>query len=152
MVAADGAHLGLASGLPNIHRTTQGGRMQLVRITLKEGRSVEDRRAISDGIYEAMLETIKMPEHDRFHVILEQSSGNLIDETYLNIMRTGDAVFVEITLLRGRTVEVKKALYRRIAERTSANPGMPKEDILIVLTENDAADWSFGMGEAQYAK
>ena len=127
--------------------------MPLVRITLKEGHSVEERRAISDGIYEAMLETIKMPEHDRFHVILEQAAENLIaDETYLNIPRTGNTVFVEITLLRGRTVEVKKALYRRIAERLFANPGIPEEDILIVLTENDAADWSFGMGEAQYAK
>jgi len=127
--------------------------MPLVRITLREGHSTEERRAISDGVYEAMLETIKMPEHDRFHVILEQSSDNLIaDETYLKIPRTGNTVFVEITLLRGRTIETKRALYRRIAERLSANPGIPKEDILIVLTENDAADWSFGMGEAQYAK
>ena len=127
--------------------------MPLVRITLREGHSAEERRAISDGVYEAMLETIKMPEHDRFHVILEQSRDNLIaDENYLNIPRTGNTVFVEITLLRGRTTEVKRALYRRIAERLSANPGIPKEDILIVLTENDAADWSFGMGEAQYAK
>ena len=127
--------------------------MPLVRITLREGHSVEERRAISDGVYEAMLETIKMPEHDRFHVILEQAAENLVaDETYLNIARTGNTVFVEITLLRGRTIEVKKALYRRIAERLFANPGIPKEDILIVLTENDAADWSFGMGEAQYAK
>jgi phenylpyruvate tautomerase PptA (4-oxalocrotonate tautomerase family) len=127
--------------------------MPLVRITLREGHSVEERRAISDGIYSSMLDTVKMPEHDYFHVILEQSKDNLIaDETYLNIPRTGNSVFVEITLLRGRTVEVKRALYRQIAERLSANPGIPKEDILIVLTENDAADWSFGMGEAQYAK
>ena len=120
--------------------------MLLVRITLREGHSAQERRAISDGIYQAMLETVKMPEHDRFHVILEQSKDNLIaDPTYLNIRRTGNSVFVEITLLRGRTVEVKKALYRRIAERLSTSPGIPKEGILIVLTENDAADWSFGM-------
>src|SRR5271157_5579580 len=82
--------------------------MPLVRITLREGHSTEERRAISDGVYEAMLETIKMPEHDRFHVILEQSSDNLIaDETYLKIPRTGNTVFVEITLLRGRTIETK---------------------------------------------
>jgi phenylpyruvate tautomerase PptA (4-oxalocrotonate tautomerase family) len=84
---------------------------------------------------------------------LEQSKDNLIaDPTYLNVPRTGNSVFVEITLLRGRTIELKKALYQRIAERLSESPGIPKEDILIVLTENDAADWSFGMGEAQYAK
>ena len=127
--------------------------MPLVRITLKKVRSAEERRAISDGIYEAMLETIKIPEHDRFHVILEQAAENLIaDETYLNIPRTGDTVFVEITFRRGRTIAIKQALYRRIAERLFANPGIPKADILIVVTENDDADWSFGMGEAQYVK
>ena len=125
--------------------------MPLVRITLREGRSAEELRAISDGIYEAMLETIKMPEHDKFQVILEQPKEKLIaDESYLNIPRTGDSVFVEITLRRGRTTEVKRALYRQIGERLNANPGIRKKDILIVLTENGEADWSFGMGEAQY--
>jgi 4-oxalocrotonate tautomerase len=127
--------------------------MPLVRITLKEGRSTHERRAIADGIYLAMLETINVPQHDRFQVILERSKDNLIaDQTYLNIPRTENTVFVEITLRRGRTAEMKKALYRQIAERLFASPGIPKEDILIVLTENDDADWSFGMGEAQYAK
>jgi 4-oxalocrotonate tautomerase len=127
--------------------------MPLVRITLPEGHSAEEIRAISEGIYEAMLETIKMPEHDRFQIILERSRDKLVaDENYLNIARTGKTVFIEITLLRGRTTEVKRALYRQIAERLFTDAGIPKEDILIVLTENDAADWSFGMGEAQYAK
>jgi phenylpyruvate tautomerase PptA (4-oxalocrotonate tautomerase family) len=127
--------------------------MPLVRITLKQGRTVEERKAIGEGIYQAMLETVKMPENDRFQVILEQSGDNLIaDESYLGIRRTGSPVFVEITLRRGRTVEAKQALYRRIAANLSGNPGIRREDILVVLTENDVADWSFGMGEAQYVK
>lgn len=127
--------------------------MPLVRITLKQGRTVEQRKAIGEGIYQAMLETVKMPENDRFQVILEQAVDNLIaDESYLGVQRTGDSLFVEITLRRGRTVEAKQALYRRIAENLSANPGVAKQDILVVLTENDAADWSFGNGEAQYVK
>ena len=127
--------------------------MPLVRITLKEGHSVAERRAIADGVYEAMLGTINVPEHDRFQVILEQAKDKLIaDENYRNIPRTGNSVFIEITLRRGRTTEAKRALYRQIAERLSANPGIRKEDILIVLTENDDPDWSFGMGEAQYVK
>jgi 4-oxalocrotonate tautomerase len=61
-------------------------------------------------------------------------------------------VLVEITLRRGRKVEAKRGLYRQIAERFNADACVPKEDILIVLTENEAADWSFGKGEAQYVK
>jgi hypothetical protein len=80
-----------------------------------------------------MLEAVKMPEHDRFQIILERPKDKLVaDENYLNIRRTGDAVFVEITQF--------------------TNAGLRKEDSLIVLTENDAADWWFGMAEAQYAK
>jgi 4-oxalocrotonate tautomerase len=52
--------------------------MPLVRITLQEGYSAEIIRAVSDGVYNAMLETIKVPEHDRFQVILEQARGKLI--------------------------------------------------------------------------
>jgi hypothetical protein len=47
--------------------------MPPVCITLQEGHSAETIRGISDGVYNAMLETISVPEHDRFHVILEQA-------------------------------------------------------------------------------
>ena len=57
-----------------------------------------------------------------------------------------------MTLRRGRTVEAKRALYQQIAEPLNADACVPKEDILIVLTENEAADWPFGKGEAQYVK
>jgi len=127
--------------------------MPLVRITLKEGHSSEQCRAIADGVYDSLREAIKIPENDRFQVILEQAGDKLIaDKNYMDIPRTGDSVFVEITLRRGRTKEMKKALYREIPERLFASAGIAKEDILIVLTENDDADWSFGLGEAQYVK
>src|SRR6516164_4229632 len=60
---------------------------------------------------------------------------------------TGNLGFVENTPVRGRPVQVQKAWYRQIAERLFANPGIRKEDILVVLTENDAADWSSGMAK-----
>ena len=127
--------------------------MPLVRITLKQGRSPEQLRTIGEEIYQAMRETINIPENDRFQAILEQASNNLIaDPDYMGIKRTGDPLFIEITFRRGRTVEAKQALFRQIAERLAAKAGIRKEDILVVLTENGEADWSFGMGEAQYVK
>lgn len=47
--------------------------MPLVCITLQQGHSAETIRGISDGVYNAMLETISVPEHDQFQVILEQA-------------------------------------------------------------------------------
>jgi phenylpyruvate tautomerase PptA (4-oxalocrotonate tautomerase family) len=59
---------------------------------------------------------------------------------------------VEITLRRGRPPEKKQALYREIAQRMSATGLVRAEDLLIVLHENDTADWSFGSGVAQYVE
>lgn len=127
--------------------------MPLVRISMKQGRTPEQRKAIADGVYEAMLETINVPQNDRFQLILERNDSELIaDSDYLGIHRTNGVVFIEVTLRKGRTVEMKQAFYRRVAEKLSENPGVRKEDILIVLHENDFADWSFGNGEAQYVK
>jgi 4-oxalocrotonate tautomerase len=45
-----------------------------------------------------------------------------------------------------------KTVYREIAQRMSATGLVPPEDLLIVLHENDTADWSFGNGVAQYVE
>jgi len=127
--------------------------MPLVRIELQRGKSAEYRQAIADGIYEAMRETIQVPEHDRFELISEHEPGNfLCDRHYLGIERTEDLVIVQITLRRGRTTEAKQALYRRIAERLRQAPGIRPEDVFVTLVENGPEDWSFGGGLAQYVR
>jgi hypothetical protein len=50
-----------------------------------------------------------------------------------------------------RTVEQKKALYRRIVERLGKNPGLWAQDIFLNLLEVAKENWSFGNGQAQYA-
>ena len=41
--------------------------------------------------------------------------------------------------------------YRAVVDRAAAAIGVRPEDVLVVLSENDAIDWSFGGGVAQYA-
>jgi 4-oxalocrotonate tautomerase len=127
--------------------------MPLVRIDLRQGKTAEYRRKIGDMVYQAMLETIQMPEHDRFQVITEHSKdGLLYDPSYLGIQRTDEVVFIQITLNKGRTLEQKKALYARIAQLLSNEPGVRPEDVLINLVECAKEDWSFGNGIASYAQ
>jgi 4-oxalocrotonate tautomerase len=45
-----------------------------------------------------------------------------------------------------------KTVYREIAQRMGATGLARPEDLLIVLHENDTADWSFGNGVAQYVE
>jgi 4-oxalocrotonate tautomerase len=126
--------------------------MPLVRIDLLEGKTAEYRRKIGEVVYQAMRETIQLPEHDRFQVITEHPQGGMVyDPSYLGVHRTDDVVFIQITLNKGRTLEQKKALYARIAELLAKDPGIRPEDVLINLVECSKEDWSFGNGIASYA-
>jgi len=126
--------------------------MPLVRISLREGKTPAYRKAVADGIYEAMLATINVPAGDRFQVISEYpADGLLYDAGYLGIRRTDDVVFIQVTLNHGRSLELKKAFYARIAENLARNPGVRKEDVLVNLVEVPKENWSFGNGVAQYA-
>ena len=126
--------------------------MPLVRIALRKGKSPEFRRAISDSIHRAMIETIKIPEQDRFQIVTEHDDAGLVyDPSYLGISRSDGVVLVQITLSAGRTVEVRKALFARIAQLLRESPGVRPEDVFVNLVEVAKENWSFGNGIAQYA-
>jgi len=126
--------------------------MPLVRIALRKGKSPEFRRAISDGVHRAMVETIKVPEQDKFQIITEHDESGLIyDPSYLGISRTDGVILIQVTLNAGRTVEAKKALYARIAQLLREVPSVRPEDVFVSLVEVAKENWSFGNGIAQYA-
>ena len=126
--------------------------MPLVRIALRKGKSPEFRRAISDSIHRAMIETIKIPEQDRFQIVTEHDDAGLVyDPSYLGISRSDGVVLVQITLSAGRTAEVRKALFARIAQLLRESPGVRPEDVFVNLVEVAKENWSFGNGIAQYA-
>jgi 4-oxalocrotonate tautomerase len=126
--------------------------MPLVRIALRKGTKSEFRRAVSDSIHRAMVETIKVPEQDRFQVITEHDESGLIyDPSYLGISRSDGLVLIQITLNAGRTLELKKTLFARIAQLLHESPGVRPEDVFVSLVEVPKENWSFGNGIAQYA-
>jgi phenylpyruvate tautomerase PptA (4-oxalocrotonate tautomerase family) len=126
--------------------------MPLVRIAVSANRDASYRRNVSDAVHQALVDAIGIPPADRFHIVTAHEPEDLIfDSTYLGVTRTREFLAVHITLRRGRAPEKKRALYRAIADNVSAATGTRVEDVMIVLSENDAIDWSFGGGVAQYA-
>jgi 4-oxalocrotonate tautomerase family enzyme len=126
--------------------------MPLVRISLRQGKTAGYRDKIGDGVHRAMVEAINVPAQDRFQVITEHPSDGLIyDPSYLGIRRTDDVVFIQITLNAGRTVDQKRALYRKVTELLAKEPGVRPEDVVISLVEVAKENWSFGNGLAPYA-
>lgn len=127
--------------------------MPLVRISLLEGTTPEYRKAVADGVHQAMIDAIAVPAKDRFQVITEYKKENLIyDADYLDVKRSDKIVFVQITLSTGRKPGQKRALFKRMAELLAKSPGLRAEDLLINLVEVSWENWSFGNGEAQYQK
>ena len=126
--------------------------MPFVRIDLVAGKTPDYRRTIGDVVYDAMLATINVPKGDRFQVITEHPAGDFIaDPNYLDIARTADCVFIQVTLNEGRTVDLKKAFYGAVADGLHERLGMRREDVWINLVEVKKENWSFGNGIAQYA-
>jgi 4-oxalocrotonate tautomerase len=126
--------------------------MPLVRISLLQGKPPAQLKKIADAVHAALVETIAIPQQDHFQVITEYPATHLIyDPDYLNIHRSDDIVIVQITMNAGRSLELKKSLYKRMAERLAGEAGLRPEDVLINLVEVAKENWSFGNGIAQYA-
>ena len=127
--------------------------MPLVRISLMQGKPTSYRAAIGAAVHKAMVETINVPPLDHFQVITEHPRNDIVyDPAYLDIKRTDNVVFVQITLNAGRSTEMKRALYKRLVELLVAEPGIRPEDVLINLVEVGKENWSFGNGIASYAQ
>ena len=126
--------------------------MPLLHISLRAGKPESYRQAIFDGLYRAMRETFNVPEDDQFMTITEHDATNFrYGASYLDIARSDDLVFIQISAMNTRTVEQKKALFRRIAELLGESPGIRSEDVFVNLVEGTKENWSLGHGLAQYA-
>ena len=125
--------------------------MPLVRIDVLKGRSAAQRRSLGDAGPRALVEALGIPAQDRFQVIAEHESNELVyDPSYLGIARSDGIVVVQITLSVGRSLEKKRRLYQLVTENL-VYLGVRPEDVLINLVETAWENWSFGLGQASYA-
>lgn len=126
--------------------------MPLTHISLRAGKSEAYRQAIFDSLYRALHETFNVPEDNEFMTLREHDAADFrYGASYLGVARSDDVVFIQITVNNTRTVEQKKALFRRIAELLRDRPGIRPEDVFVNLVEVAKENWSLGNGLAQYA-
>jgi phenylpyruvate tautomerase PptA (4-oxalocrotonate tautomerase family) len=127
--------------------------MPLVRIDLAAGKSVEFRKTLGEIVYQAMREVINVPANDKFQIITEHAAGEInVADNYLGNTYSADIVLIQITLNGGRTVEMKKAFFKKIADDIHAQLKVRRDDVVINLVEVAKENWSFGGGIAQYAE
>jgi phenylpyruvate tautomerase PptA (4-oxalocrotonate tautomerase family) len=123
--------------------------MPLVRVDVVQGRTEEQITALSDTIQEVMIEFFAAPELDKYQVIHEHRPGLIRAlDTGLGFPRTDNIVIIQVTQ-QGRSTAQKQAMYAAMSERL-AKIGIAPTDLIISVSENTKADWSFGMGRAQF--
>ena len=127
--------------------------MPLARIDLSKDAPPERVRVVSEAIYHAMVEVANVPLHDKFQVVTRHAPDEIIypEEGYLGLNYTRDLIIIQVTWVSGRSVDVKKKFFHRIADEIHEKAHVRKEDIWINLVDTNREDWSFGDGEMQYA-
>src|SRR3954447_12230853 len=117
--------------------------MPLVRIDVQQGRTPAELRRLAGVVQEVMLDVFAAPPRDRYQIITEHPVGHIIaEDTGLGLERTAGVTVVQI-FQQGRSSEQKGAAYAELA-RALADCGVRPEDLIVSVTANEPADWSFG--------
>ena len=126
--------------------------MPLVQISLNKT-TTERAHAIGRCVYDAMLETIGIPEGDNFQVFNHCEPGELVyDPSWPGIERSEGFMFISIMLGQGRETAVKQALFARITELLQERCQVRPEDVMIGLQGLGLDDMSLGLGRAQFVE
>lgn len=122
--------------------------MPFICSAVKAGTPPAQKQAIVDGVHQALVEAIGMPADELFHLVSDYEPGNFFyDRRFNGMARSDSLVVIEITMRRGRSDAMKKALYAGIAARLEKDAGVAPADIFIFTHENDYSDWSVGRGQ-----
>ena len=125
--------------------------MPLIHISLRAGKPEAYRQAIFDSLYRAMREALNVVEDDQFMTITEYLAADFRYGSGHGVARSADVVYIPITVFNTRTVEQKKALFRRMAELLGKSPGIRPEDVFVLVLEAAKENWSARHGLAQFA-
>jgi 4-oxalocrotonate tautomerase family enzyme len=115
--------------------------MPLVRIEIEKGFDKDYKRSILDGVHDALVECIRIPDHDRRQRLFELDSDH-----FEHTGRGKRYTIIEITMFKGRSAEAKKKLYASIVSRLEQAPGIPGNDITIVIHEPSLENWGIRGG------
>ena len=122
--------------------------MPFVRTNIPADTSPSQRESIVQGIHQALIDSIGMPPDELFNMVAPYTPGQFAcSRTFNGMNRSDRVVVIEITMRRGRSDAMKRALYASIARNLEVNAGVAPADVFIFTHENDYSDWSVGHGQ-----
>ena len=122
--------------------------MPFIRTCVHKDTPAAQRQSIVDGIHQALVDSIGMPADELFNLVTDYDAQQFFySRTFNGVARSDAVVVIEITLRRGRSDAMKRALYAGIAQNLEKNAGVAPSDVFIFMHENDYSDWSVGGGK-----
>jgi phenylpyruvate tautomerase PptA (4-oxalocrotonate tautomerase family) len=124
--------------------------MPMLNFTVLRGRSREEIRQLLDSAHAAVVEAFEVPERDRYQIVDVREPEHVIAlDTGLGFERSDKLVIIQVTSRR-RTDAQKQRFYELLAENLHRDCGLDAKDLIVSITENGDADWTFGEGRAQF--
>lgn len=115
--------------------------MPLTTLTMRTGRSTEEKKALMDGVHAALMQAFAIPETDRNQYINEIAPDNW------DMPGSPDRIIVEINAFAGRSVDAKRALYASIVEKLG-QCGVTPGDVFIIVNDLPLENWGLRGGQA----
>jgi phenylpyruvate tautomerase PptA (4-oxalocrotonate tautomerase family) len=122
--------------------------MPLTKVHLRRGSSIEKRRAIADAVQQALVSNLGISEQDRFLVFAEYEDGNFVHTSSFDafgLTYTDDLLMIEISVVAGRSDEVKNKFLADLNRRLVDTAGVRRDDVFVMAYDSPAYV-SFGQG------
>ena len=115
--------------------------MPEVRIEVREGRSATEKKALLEAAHSALVEALRIPEHDRIQRLYE-----LPAECFeIPPDKTEAFTLIEVTMFPGRSLDAKRALYQALV-RNLGELGVAPNDVFVILHEPPMENWGIRGG------
>jgi phenylpyruvate tautomerase PptA (4-oxalocrotonate tautomerase family) len=115
--------------------------MPLVKTSMIEGRTLEEKHAVANAVHTAHVESFKIPEYDKNIRIEEYQKENYP----LPPEKSEKYILLEITAFAGRTVDAKRLLYKNIVDNFT-KIGMDPMDTSIIVYYVPLENWGIRGG------
>ncbi|WP_143462390.1 tautomerase family protein [Levilactobacillus enshiensis] len=124
--------------------------MPLMRVDMYKGRSKAEIKNILDIAYQVATEELHLLPRDRYQIVTQHDPEEMIIlDVGLGLDRTKDVMVFSLTSSPREEAD-KERFYARLVKELQAHANISPADVMVNITTNTKADWSFGNGEAQF--
>jgi phenylpyruvate tautomerase PptA (4-oxalocrotonate tautomerase family) len=115
--------------------------MPLINVYLRRGTAPEYRHLVSEALHKSMVDVLKIPQDDQFHVFHEVEPDNfVIQPVVFGLRRSERTMFIQLSFNQ-RTPEQKTELFQAIVANLRRFADVAEEDILLVVFETARENW-----------